>query len=51
MKTQTPHAAAPRALDLAPRARSFGTGYGRSSGYAAPRSYSRPSVPARFRVV
>ena len=51
MKTQTPHAAAARAPDLPPRARSFGTGYGRSSGYAAPRSYSRPSVPARFRVV
>ena len=33
------------------REREFGTGYGRSSGYAAPRSYTRPSVPARFRVV
>lgn len=49
MQTQT--TTAPRALDLVPRARSFGTGYGRSSGYAAPRSYTRPSVPARFRVV
>ena len=49
MQTQT--TTAPRAPDLAPRARSFGTGYGRSSGYAAPRSYTRPSVPARFCVV
>lgn len=48
MQTQT----APRALDLAPRTvRPFGTGYGRSSSYGAPRSYSRASVPARFRIV
>lgn len=32
-------------------ARPFGAGYGRSSGYAAPRSYAASSVPARFRVV
>ncbi|WP_157745211.1 MULTISPECIES: hypothetical protein [Luteimonas] len=31
-------------------ARPFGTGYGRSSGYAAPRSYTASTVPARFRV-
>ncbi len=44
---------APQTLDLARRAapRAFGTGYGRSSSYGAPRSYSRTSVPPRFRVV
>lgn len=32
--------------------RDFGTGYGRSSGYAAPRSYALGSQPvARFRLV
>lgn len=30
--------------------RTFGTGYGRSSSYGAPRSYTRTSVPARFRI-
>ncbi|MDH5823276.1 hypothetical protein QFW77_09800 [Luteimonas sp. RD2P54] len=33
-----------------PQARSAGTGYGRSSGYAAPRSYAGASPSARFRV-
>lgn len=34
------------------RARDFGIGYGRSSGYAAARSYAPASAPApRFRVV
>ena len=46
MQTQT----APRALDAARTVRPFGTGYGRSSSYGTPRSYSRASVPARFRV-
>lgn len=32
--------------------RDFGTGYGRSSGYAAPRRYATPGTqPARFRLV
>lgn len=31
-------------------ARPFGTGYGRSSSYGTPRSYTATSVPARFRV-
>ena len=48
MQTQTPHAAAAPALDLAPRARSFGTGYGRSSGYASRDSYAAPQA-AYFR--
>lgn len=30
--------------------RAFGTGYGRSSSYGAPRSYTATTVPARFRV-
>ena len=51
MQTQTPHAAAARALDLAPRARSFGTGYGRSSGYAdGLRRYIDSETAERFRV-
>ncbi|NZA26153.1 hypothetical protein H0E84_07120 [Luteimonas sp. SJ-92] len=33
-----------------PQARSAGTGYGRSSGYASPRSYAAASLAARFRV-
>ena len=34
------------------RSRAFGTGYGRSSGYAAARSYGPGSQPApRFRLV
>jgi len=42
---------APRTLDLAARGtRPLGTGYGRSSSYGTPRSYSQSSVPARFRV-
>lgn len=47
MQTQT--APATR-LDSVPAARAFGTGYGRSSSYGTPRSYSQSSVPARFRV-
>ena len=47
MQTQT----APRTLDLAARGtRPLGTGYGRSSSYGTPRSYSQSSVPSRFRV-
>ena len=34
----------------APTVRAFGTGYGRSSSYGAPRSYTATTVPARFRV-
>ena len=30
--------------------RAFGTGYGRSSSYGTPRSYTATTVPARFRV-
>lgn len=34
------------------RSRDMGTGYGTSSGYATPRSYSRGNQPvARFRLV
>ncbi len=33
----------------APQARDFGTGYGRSSGYAATRSYTSDAGLARFR--
>ena len=32
------------------RERDFGTGYGRSSSYGTPRSYTSTSVPARFRI-
>ncbi|HEY4583540.1 MAG TPA: hypothetical protein VIG88_11880 [Lysobacter sp.] len=32
------------------RERDFGVGYGRSSGYAAPRSYTSNTGGARFRV-
>ncbi|MCD9028031.1 hypothetical protein LDO26_07395 [Luteimonas sp. BDR2-5] len=55
MQTQTPRTtpAARPLLPAAPRyaARDFGTGYGRSSGYAAARRYSQTTTPARFRVV
>lgn len=32
-------------------ARDFGTGYGRSSGYATQRRYSQSTIPSRFRFV
>lgn len=51
MQTQTTPQIPARSFDLGARSRAFGTGYGRSSGYGTPRSYSQPSVPARFRVV
>lgn len=47
MQTQTaPAQTAPNAAYVRP----FGVGYGRSSGYGKPRSYSQSSVPSRFRV-
>jgi hypothetical protein len=47
MQTQTaPAQTAPNAAYVRP----FGVGYGRSSGYGTPRSYSQSSVPSRFRV-
>lgn len=45
-QTSTPNAYAASAI----LARPFGTGYGRSSSYGAPRGYSATSVPTRFRV-
>lgn len=33
---------------LAPREREFGTGYGKSSGYAATRRYTTPSSAPRY---
>ena len=59
MQTQTTTTArnantARNTVQTAPRhsgARDFGTGYGRSSGYAAPRSYSQSITPSRFRFV
>jgi len=50
MQTQT-QTLSTRPFASAVVARPFGTGYGRSSGYAAPRSYTASTVPARFRVV
>ncbi len=55
MQTQTPNtttATARNAAPVAPRysARDFGTGYGRSTGYASARRYSQSTTPARFRV-
>ena len=34
---------------LAPRERTFGVGYGKSSGYATTRVYAAPSAPRYFR--
>ncbi|WP_158238347.1 MULTISPECIES: hypothetical protein [Luteimonas] len=48
-QTATARAAAPAAVRYA--SRDFGTGYGRSSGYASPRRYSQTSTPVRFRIV
>ena len=47
MQTQTTPAARTANAALI---RPFGLGYGRSSGYGAPRSYAAASVPARFRI-
>lgn len=41
---------APARPQLAPGGREFGTGYGRSSGYAAPRPYTANSALPQFRV-
>ena len=35
---------------LGPRERDFGIGYGKSSGYASPRRYTRDAAPSYFRV-
>ena len=48
MQTQTTPAAR---TDHAALVRPFGLGYGRSSSYGAPRSYSSAPAPARFRIV
>ena len=47
MQTQTTTA---RTASNAVLVRAFGTGYGRSSSYGSPRSYTSTTVPARFRV-
>jgi len=47
MQTQTTPAARNANAALV---RPFGLGYGRSSSYGAPRSYSSAPSPARFRV-
>lgn len=41
---------APARGQVAPGGRQFGTGYGRSSGYAAPRRYTPTSALPQFRV-
>ena len=47
MQTQTTPAARNASVALV---RPFGLGYGRSSSYRAPRSYSSAPAPARFRI-
>lgn len=41
-------AVVPFAVRTAARERDFGVGYGKSSGYAAPRRYVTPSTAPRF---
>ncbi|HZX79357.1 MAG TPA: hypothetical protein VFE72_00170 [Lysobacter sp.] len=54
VRAAAPVAVAARVLPFNPsnraRERDFGVGYGRSSGYAAPRSYTANTGGARFRV-